>query len=39
MEKTVQLTGPVTARENGRGERVRTSGPGLQKAVTYQKNR
>ncbi len=33
MKKTVELTEPVTARENGRGEPIRTSGHCLPKAV------
>ena len=33
MKKTVELPEPVTTSENGRGERIRTSGPCLPKAV------
>ena len=36
MKKTVDLPEPVTTSENGRGERIRTSGPCLPKAVLYQ---
>ena len=36
MKKTVELPERVTTRENGRGERIRTSGPCLPKAVLYQ---
>ena len=37
-EKDSGLPEPVTTSENGRGEPIRTSGPCLPKAVTYQKN-
>ena len=37
-EKDSGLPEPVTTSENGRGEPIRTSGPCLSKAVTYQKN-
>ena len=36
MKQTVELPEPVTTSENGRGERIRTSGPCLPKAVLYQ---
>ena len=38
-EKTVELPERVTTRENGRGERIRTSDPCLPKAVFLNSDR